>query len=155
MPIQIVDGLGTWDELGTVEPVFEDWLTFPDYTYSNSTLLRLIFSFERFDLNSYGFIRCKYESQNTFAIGRWIRFYPKLEPEIIRYPHPEDIANLKGDFKRIYQVLKRHRQRRFNGTLAATPWSVNLNVSNEPTEANTSNGNTGATFPPTITLGLI
>lgn len=155
MAIQIVDGFGEWDDLGTVEPVFEDWLTFPDFTNSSSTLLRLTYLFEEFDQNSYGFIRCKYEAENTFAIGRWLRFYPKFEDEFIRYPHSEDLLALKGDFKRIYQVMKRHRRRRFNGTFAATLWSVNLNVCTDQVDEIPNNSNQLENFSPGVTFNWL
>ena len=141
MPTQIVDDFGSWEELGVVQPVFEDWLTFPDFTRSPSELIRLQFIFDEFDSNSYGYIRCKYELDNTYAFGRWLRFYPKLQPELMKYPHPSDLVAAKSNPRRIYQVMKRHRRRSKIGTLRSTLWSVNLNVFNENLSDDSENSN--------------
>ncbi len=53
MPTQIVDDFGAWDVLGTVQPIFEQWVEFPDYTESFSNLCRLIFVGDLENIRSY------------------------------------------------------------------------------------------------------
>lgn len=128
MPIQIVDGFGVWDELGTVEPAFENWLDFPDFTYNANSLLRIQTASLNFDRQTYGYIRCLYELENIYSEGRWLRFYPKFNPQFLTYPHDNNIINLKSNPKKIFQVMKRHKFRRLVGTKYSNLWRVNLNV---------------------------
>ena len=155
MPIQVVDDFGAWDDLGTVEPVFEQWLDFPDYTESTSGLLRLFFSALEFDKETYAYIRCVYEVSTTYMVGRWIRIYPKFEPESIIYPHPEDLAGLKSIPRRFYQIQKRHRLRRYIGTHKSKLWSVNLQVCNEQIDGGGSNEQTPEDLPAAFFLGIL
>ena len=131
MPIQIVDDFGVWDDLGTIEPAFEKWIEFPSFSYSSSQLLRLIFSAKRLDRRSFGYLRCVYQINAQYFTGRWIRIYPKFNPESIIYPHPQDLASPNTTIKRIFQIKKLHRLRRFNGSFDSDLWTVNLHVWNE------------------------
>ncbi len=155
MPIQIVDDFGAWDDLGSKQPEFETWLSFPDYTESKSSLLRIRSSFETFDRNSYGYLRCVYTVSAISIMGRWVRFYPKLEDEFLIYPHPEDLEELKSNPIRRFQVMKRHRYRRKIGTLRSTLWSVNVLVCNEDLTNNNNNNQQNITIPPLLGLGLL
>lgn len=155
MPIEIVDGFGSWDDLGIVQPVFEEWITFPDFSYSLSTLIRLNYLFEEFDQNSYGYIRCKYETANTSAIGRWIKFYPKSQSDFLDYPHPDNSTEFKDNTKLIFQVLKRHRFRRRIGTLKASLWEVNLNVHRDASTSVDPYSQENQDFPSNYFLGFL
>lgn len=155
MPTLIVDGFGTWDECGTVEPVFENWLTFPDYSFSNSTLLRIATASLNFDRQTYGLIRCIYELENTYAEGKWIRFYPKFNPQFVRYPHAESVPVLKSNPRKIYQVMKRHKFRRITGTHASSLWQVNLNVYNDSSDALSNDTTLADEYPTAYFLNLL
>lgn len=131
MPIQIVDDFGAWDVLGTVQPIFEEWVEFPDYTESLSNLCRLTFEGDFDDVRSYGYLRCTYVIGLNEIKGRWWKIYPKNQPEIIIYPHPIEFGDLKTNPKRYFEVQKRHYYRRFLGRKEDTIWTVSLQVCNE------------------------
>jgi hypothetical protein len=155
MAVQIVDDFGIWDDLGTVNPVFNNWLSFPDFTTSASGLLRLFFSSDVFDRLTFAYIRCLYDVGNAYAIGRWIRIYPKFEPELIIYPHPPEFQNLKGELRRVYQIKKQHRFRRRIGTVNSETWRINLQVANESIDENGGNSGEQADLPSGFFLNLL
>lgn len=131
MPIQIVDDFGAWDDLGTIEPIFEQWIEFPDYSESLSNLIRLVFSGDLDNLKSYAFIRCTYVIGINEIKGRWWKIYPKINPEIITYPHPIEFGQLKTNPKRYFEIQKRHYYRQRIGVNQDKIWAVNLQVCNE------------------------
>ena len=131
MPIQIVDDFGAWDELGTVQPLFEQWVRFPDYTESQSPLIRLIFGGDLERVQSYAFIRCIYSLFNDEIRGRWWKIYPKRQKEIILYPHPEEFGQLKTNPRRYFEIQKRHYRRLYVGTHTDSLWTLNLQVCRE------------------------
>ena len=131
MPTQILDDFGAWDVLGTVQPIFEQWVEFPDYTESLSNLCRLIFGGDLENIRSYAYLRCTYVIGLNQIKGHWWKIYPKSEPEIIIYPHPREFGELKTNPKRYFEIQKRHYYRRYIGRKEDSLWTVNLQVCNE------------------------
>lgn len=131
MPIQIVDDFGAWDLLGTVEPQFDQWLEFPDYTTSLSNLCRLIFEGDFSNIKSFAYLRCTYVVGVTEIKGVWWRIYPKPQTEIIIYPHPLEFGQLKTNPNRYFEIQKRFYYRNFIGTRQDSTWNVTLQVCNE------------------------
>lgn len=153
--VEIVDGFGRWDDLGTVEPQFETWLGFQDYTRSKSSTLRLYYTASEYDRLSYGFIRCLYQSTNAYFIGQWIRVYPKPFTDTILYPHPQDLLANNDELILIYQIQKRHRYRRYVGMKYSTLWSVNLQVFIASKENDSQQEQIIAGYPTAYFLGLL
>ncbi|ELS04916.1 hypothetical protein Xen7305DRAFT_00046520 [Xenococcus sp. PCC 7305] len=148
--IQIVDDFGTWDLIGTLQPIYEEWIEYPDYSEALSQTTRLIFSGNVDDARSYAYIRVRYEITLDSAYGEWIRVYPKKQDEIILYPHPPEFGLIKINPRRFWQVQKRHWDRKNTGKAPDTDWNLRIEVCNEqitgqPTEAETEG----------IILGLI
>ena len=143
----IVDGFGQWDDLGVVSPEYETWKGLQEFTRSPSGILRLTYLADRFDRMSYGLIRCLYETATTSAFGKWQRFYPKEQSEIITYEHPAQLIEGSKQILFIYQIQKRHRYRRRVGSKYSVPWEVNIQVS-IPLESGTSDPPPPASNPP-------
>ena len=125
---QIVDDFGIWDDLGTVLPLEENWLVYPRSTTSRSGTTRLVFGGDLEKTNSYGWIRCIYTIGIAQVFGRWIRVFPKVQRDIIDYPHPEDFANNPGIITRSFEVQKRSWNRFRIGVSQTSLWTLNLQV---------------------------
>jgi hypothetical protein len=125
---QVVDDFGIWDDLGTVIPEPETWLDFPHSTVSRSGTTRLIFGGDLTRPNSYAWIRCVYVIGISQLFGRWIRVYPKIQRDIIEYPHPQDFAGNPGIIYRSFQVQKRAWGRWRVGISQTSLWTLNLQV---------------------------
>ncbi len=130
MPIKIVDDIGTWDSLGRVEPIFNQWIEFPDYSNSLSTTIKLVFGGELTNLKSYAYIRCIYLIGIQAVVGRWWKIYPKPTTEVILYPNPPEFEFLPRPVNRYFEIQKRHYYRQFIGTHLDRIWSVELQVFN-------------------------
>lgn len=153
--VEIVDGFGTWDDLGTVEPKFEVWLGLSEFTRSKSSTLRLLYSALDYDNLTYGFVRCLYESRNSSFFGKWVRFYPKPLTDTILYPHPVDLLANNDGLTLSYQIQKRHRFRRYVGTKYSTIWTVSLQVFVAPKQGNTGQQTASDDFPTADFFGLL
>lgn len=125
---EVVDGFGSWDDLGTIEPQFEIWRGMTEFTRSKSPTIRLFYDASDYDNLTYGFIRCLYQSRNGYFTGKWVRFYPKQLVDTITYPHPIDVLAFNDELILIYQIQKRHRFRRYVGKKYSIPWLVNVQV---------------------------
>ena len=129
--IQIVDDFGTWDVIGTVTPVYEQWLEYPDYTEALSATTRLIFNGNIEDARSYAYVRVRYEISLDSVYGEWVRVHPKTQKELIIYPHPVEFGALKINPRRYWQVQKRHWERKSIGKANDTNWNLKIEVCNE------------------------
>lgn len=130
MPNLIIDQFGTWDDLGIVQPIFEQWVEFPDYSESLSETIKLSFSGELEQLKSFAYIRCIYVILNQVIKGQWWRIYPKFEQEIIIYPVPEEFKFSLRPVQRFFEIQKRHYYRYRVGISNDKIWTINLQVLN-------------------------
>jgi len=91
-----VDNLGVWKDLGTVNPVVNDWQFFPYFAETEHSTFKLFFQGDIEILQNWkvsAYIRAVYFSGSQyFADENWIRVYPKHDPEIISYPYPADMV---------------------------------------------------------------
>lgn len=91
----IIDQFGTWENLGSISPVADDWQTFPLFANHPTGTLKLYFNGNSELLRDWkisGWIRAMYFSGSKYFFDqRWLRIYPKDEPEILHYPYPPDL----------------------------------------------------------------
>lgn len=81
----LVDDLGVWIQLGTVQPNW-DWLSFPILTSTGNNIFRLstIGNIEK--INTFFYIRVVYRNSGSSSVdGKWLRFYPNLEQQIVEF----------------------------------------------------------------------
>jgi hypothetical protein len=128
MPTQIIDDFGIWDDLGTVVPQHEEWQLFPDFTESDSEIIRLQYGGDIDNCRSYGFIRAIYSRSNQELYGKWLRFYPKYPEETLVYYFPLDFNRTQPAPARRFQVQKRSYYRRYIGSFPDSIWTVRLLV---------------------------
>lgn len=130
MPTQILDDFGYWDDLGTIQPIFEQWVEFPDYSESLSETIKLIFGGELEQVKSYAYIRSIYVAFNQVIKGQWWRIYPKFDTEVINYPVPEDLKFAVRPIRRYFEIQKRHYYRYRVGISDDRIWTIRLQILN-------------------------
>jgi hypothetical protein len=114
----IVDNLGTWFDLGSVTPSFDDWLTFPG-TMMDARTFRLIFTTPNWDKRGYTFAWCRHIFYNDDV--SWAgRVYPKMARTIIDIPIPEEFYGVN-----IVSELQIRKDGKFKVDATHVPWTVN------------------------------
>ena len=130
------DFVGTWQYLGTLTPVFNTWQRFPISTNSFNPLIRLTYYGELNKVTSRGYLRAVFSTPES-VYGRWVRFYPKAEKEVINYPVPPELLFTSDTVTRHFEVCKRNKGYPSYYRTRDTVWSVaveNLEVVSLNTE---------------------
>lgn len=128
---QLIDDFGAWDDLGEVIPRTDQFTELPNFSLSESALIRLNYGGDIDNAQSYAQIRGVYRLFNTEIFADWVRVYPKFQSEIISYAHPPEFNLLKVRGERYFQVRKYHNRRRFIGTHPDSQWTINIQICNE------------------------
>ena len=86
--IRIIDELGSWDYVGTITPLEGSFVEYPDYTDSVSPTTRLIFQGNMSKVQSYGYLRVRYEVGliSVFSLLRFVRLPFALRFNFIHFP---------------------------------------------------------------------
>lgn len=91
----VIDDFGTWENIGQVNPVGDDWQPFPFFPTKETSALKLFFYGDFKALRDWRvscWLRALYFSGNQYFFDhKWLRLYPKGEPEIITYDFPADL----------------------------------------------------------------
>jgi hypothetical protein len=134
----VTDYGGTWEYKGTVTPPLSippnlyNWARFPNLTTAGNGSIRLTYYGLFNQIKTYGYIRPVYDFGNL-AYGKWRRIYPKEETEFLTLDLPEEISVNSDAIPRYFEVTKVWKRRyRGYGTYQDYPWSVGLEVLEEP-----------------------
>lgn len=91
----IFNAFGAWEDLGTINPLAEQWQFFPLFPKSKNSTFWL---FQHGDLNLIpklqvrAYIRAAYYTGSSYIFDRrWVPIYAKDEPEVFNYPYPPDL----------------------------------------------------------------
>lgn len=91
----VIDDFGTWEDLGIIPEIVDDWQFFPLFPSKETSAFRVYFQgnielLQKWRVSCW--IRGAYFSgAQYFFDQKWLRLYPKSEPEIITYPYPADL----------------------------------------------------------------
>lgn len=101
----LVDDLGIWIQLGTIQPNW-DFLSFPVLTSTGNNLFRLTTLGDFSKINTFLYFRVVYLTNSGVenVEGKWLRFYPNEQPQIIKLNSDELL--LSGNLTRAIQVRK-------------------------------------------------
>ena len=81
----LVDDLGVWVQLGTVQPDW-DWLSFPILTSTGNNIFRLSTIGNMNKIVTFFYIRVVYRNSGSSSVdGKWLRFYPNLDQQIVEF----------------------------------------------------------------------
>ena len=110
----VVDEMGVWEDIGTLNPLADDWQFFPFFPKKENSTFKIFYLGDINKLQSWrvsAYIRASYFSGSQYFFDRyWLRLYPKSEPEIITYHYPQDL--IKEDLpQRQFQAKRRLRFR--------------------------------------------
>lgn len=134
----VTDYGGTWEYKGTITPNLSippsryNWERFPTPTTAANGSIRLTYYGDFSKIKTYGYLRVVYDFGNL-AYGKWRRIYPKDETEFLTLDLSEEIAVNSAAIPRYFEVTKVYkRYYRGYGTYQDFPWSVGLEVLEEP-----------------------
>ncbi len=123
----LVDGSGSWLQLGELTPIISEWQFFPVLGESFLSVIRLTFTFP--DANQLprikSFIRVKaaYQSGSFFTEELpSIKAFPRVSQLILNYPTPNDLAR-RGVYRRKLSI-KKYRNNRRLGYAYDQNWTV-------------------------------
>lgn len=121
----LVDDLGVWIQLGQVQPNW-NWSTFPVSTSTKNSIFRLTTTSTDYNkILTFVYLRVVYQSTtNNLPSGKWQRFYPKKEQEII------DLNSLPilsaSSVNRFIQVRKGNKYYGYKRAISDNPYLLNL-----------------------------
>lgn len=117
------DDIGVWNDLGSVEPRYNQWIKFPNTATGGNNTLQINYISPSWDkLNSYILIRPVYSQS---IVGSAKRIYPAIEGNLIELPIPEDLRLRFADF-RDFEIRKFFRWRRRIGMTPDASYIVKL-----------------------------
>lgn len=94
---QTTDSYGLWNDLGTVEPIYDQWVPFPTASNGGNALIRARFLCSDFDkINSYLYFRSRFQSGVTNQVTLATRIYPAAHSDedlLFELPIPKDFLN--------------------------------------------------------------
>lgn len=115
----LIDNLGTWLEVGTISPSFDEWSTFSEPMISARTI-RLIFSSPDWTKRGYTFAWFRHIFYND-DVSWATRIYPKLNRVIIDLPIPEEFIAMGN----VVTHLQIRKDGKFKVNQNHVPWTVN------------------------------
>lgn len=122
----ITDDIGVWNDLGTITPLHKQWLKFPNRaTGANATLRITCFCSDWNKVNSWIWLRPRYQTSNSDQVGLSIRIYPKQEKQLVEIPIPVDLQE-RSVYFRDFEVYKNLRWRRYIGYTPDVNWQIKL-----------------------------
>ncbi|GAX43445.1 hypothetical protein NIES4075_44580 [Tolypothrix sp. NIES-4075] len=122
----ITDDIGVWNLLGSVIPVWNNWLKFPNTATGTNATLRLSYLCPDWKkLNSYLLLRPRYQTSNTLSIGIVVKIYPEIIPNLIEVPIPQDLQD-RSIYFRDFEIKKVSKWRRRVGITPDVDISVKL-----------------------------
>ncbi|MBW4479680.1 MAG: hypothetical protein KME54_23245 [Tolypothrix brevis GSE-NOS-MK-07-07A] len=108
----ITDDIGVWNLLGSVIPVWNAWIKFPNTaTGANATLRLSYLCADWKKVNSYILVRPRYQTSNTIAHGIAVKVYPQTIPDLIEIPIPQDLQD-RSIYFRDFEIKKVSKWRR-------------------------------------------
>lgn len=117
------DSIGVWNDLGSVEPQYRQWVKFPITATGGSDTLQINYTSPSWNkLNSYILIRPIYVQS---IVGSARRVYPDQNGNLIEIPIPEDLRLRFVDF-RSFEIKKVLRWRRGIGVTLDANYVVKL-----------------------------
>lgn len=125
----ISDDLGVWNQLGSLQPILQDWLEFPVVSDGAKNTFRLeVVSLDPENINSYLLIRSRFQSSLTNQVEQSIRIYPKshLEEKLLfQLPLNRDLFE-NSVFTRKIEVRKVYIRTRYLGITMDTNYTIRL-----------------------------
>lgn len=121
------DLIGTWQYLGTLTPTFDNWQRFPTAVNSANSLLRLTYYGDYQKIFSKGYLRPVYQTPDLIY-GRWLRFYPKDDREMLSSGIPQELLYVSDTITRYFEVIKKPNWNRNYYRIPNLTWSVALEV---------------------------
>lgn len=110
------DDIGIWNDLGTLTPGAENWVKFPVLATGANDTVRITFSSENFSkINSFVWLRPRYQTANSDQVGQAIRVYPKPEKQVLEVPISQDFRD-RSIYFRAFEIKKQLKFRRYVGT---------------------------------------
>ena len=119
------DLIGTWQYLGTITPMFDTWQRFPVAVNSANSLLRLTYYGDYKKIFAKGYLRPVYRTPDLIY-GRWLRFYPKDDREMISSGIPQELLYVSDTITRYFEVIKKPNWNRNYYRVPNLTWSVAL-----------------------------
>lgn len=122
----LLDGLGQWEDLGTVTPVYGAWLPFSVPATQGFTTFRVTFTGEWFTGGwHWAYIRENYNATGGNTEGKWLKIYPSNLPKIIYVYSSPEFGYLNP--QRSFQILKAHKHiKTYGGRFNDKVFSVKL-----------------------------
>ncbi len=120
------DDIGIWNNLGTITPTLNQWVKFPTTATGANATLRVTYICNDFSkVNSYCWIRSRYQTSNSNQVSKAIRLYPTSDKQLIEVPIPQDLQD-RSIYFRDFEVKKVIKYRRYIGTTPDIVWQIKL-----------------------------
>lgn len=118
--------LGTWRDLGTVQPIDEYWSPFAETAVSGNDLIKVKFLYPPDAVvRGYAWLRCLYKLGNTTLYFPATRIYPKSEVQYINIPIPTDLRE-RGIINRDFEIKRSYYKPRYATSPEPYDWMVSL-----------------------------
>lgn len=125
MPISS-DDLSIWNDLGTIEPIYNQWVVFPVQSNGGNAVFRVRWICVDFDqIRSYVWVRSRFQTQQSNQVTQAIRLYPKSDDQIFEMPIPQDLLD-RGIRLRSVEVKKYIQSLRYVGIVPDIAYSMRL-----------------------------
>jgi hypothetical protein len=102
----VVDSIGSWIALGTVRPILDNWVDFPDVSIQPNPIFRIKFLVEEQSFKGFVLLRSKYLLGDYTYKSTAILIYPDDDYQIFQLPVPQSLVDL-GVNERTVQVRPR------------------------------------------------
>lgn len=122
----ITDDIGVWNDLGLVTPNRSNWVKFPiTATGANATFRVSCLCSDWNKINSFAWLRARYQTSNSNQVSQSIRIYPHLDSQLIEFPIPQDLQD-RSIYFRDFEVKKALKYRRYIGLSPDINWQMKL-----------------------------
>lgn len=126
---QSTDAIGLWNDLGTITPIYDQWVVFPTVSDSGNALLRASFFCSDFDkINSYLYFRSRYQVSPDDQVSLATRIYPSTHSStrlLFELPIPKSLLDLSV-YLRSIEVKKIIAYERYTGISPDINYDVRL-----------------------------
>jgi hypothetical protein len=121
----LVDDLGIWVQLGTVNNGF-DWHSFPVSSSTGNSTYRIGFQCANFPkIKTICYLRAVYQTAGSKIVDqKWVKLYPKIEKEIVEVPLSPLFQ--KQNLTRSIEIISKLKFNPIGQTVLDQPYTITL-----------------------------